>query len=339
MLLGLAIGVVALPTAAQTTLRYSDHQPLEGMRTTFIKEVLFKEIEKESEGRLKIDAHWDAELSTGYDGLKTVGRGEKADIAVVVPEYMADALPLHQLFKSFPVGPSGDDQVTLFRKIYADIPEFSEELAANNAVEIFLSTGYPVGFFGTKPLNDLSEISGQKWRSASFWHLDFLKSAGAQPVKMHWGKEIYNALDAGELDGIMVNIDSAYNLDLHKTATHALVSKNLWLGHLYLIAMNQDTWNNLEAQDQQAIARAAETAYSKLGDIMETSYAAMLDKLKSDGATIQAIGHQGVIEWQETTDYSRIQKDWLAGQKEKGLEDGESVLDRLTVIMNVANHH
>lgn len=336
LFLTIAISAVALPASAERVLTYSDHQPLDGMRTTFLNDVFFKEIEKESEGRLIIDAHWDAELSTGYDGLKTVGSGEKADMGVVVPEYMADALPLYQLFKSFPIGPSGDDQINLFRKIYSDIPEFSNELKANNAVDIFFATGYPVGFFSTKPIHDLSEIRDQKWRSASFWHLDFLKNAGAEPVRMHWGKEIYTALEAGELDGIMVNIDSAYNLDLHKTAPSALVSKNLWLGHLYLIAMNQETWNSLDAIDQQAIARAAETAYSQLGAVMESSYNNMVSVLEQDGANIITLDQQGVSDWAATTDFKTIQKDWIALQKDKGLKNGDAVLEGLVKVMDSA---
>ena len=89
--------------AQEKTLIYSDHEPLGGMRTRFIKDVFFSAIEKESNGRLKIQAHWDGKLATGYDALRKV-----ADGVAVVPEYALDLLPLHQIFKSFLVGPSGD---------------------------------------------------------------------------------------------------------------------------------------------------------------------------------------------------------------------------------------
>ena len=50
--------------ASETVLRYTDHEPYGGMRTMLIKNVFFAAIEKESQGRLKIEAHWNGERST-----------------------------------------------------------------------------------------------------------------------------------------------------------------------------------------------------------------------------------------------------------------------------------
>jgi len=45
---------------AETVLRYSDHEPYGNMRTRFINDVFFKNIESESQGRIKIEPHWAA---------------------------------------------------------------------------------------------------------------------------------------------------------------------------------------------------------------------------------------------------------------------------------------
>ena len=102
-------GAAKAVSAAATPkiLRYTDHEPLGGMRTRFIKDVFFPAIEKESNGRLKIAAHWGGEVASGYQALHVVGKDSAADMAIVVPEYTANELPLHQLFKSFPTGPTG----------------------------------------------------------------------------------------------------------------------------------------------------------------------------------------------------------------------------------------
>lgn len=59
-LLVLLVAVCMLPVtvSAQKILRYSDHEPLGGMRTQYIKDVFFPAIEKESKGRLKVDDNW-----------------------------------------------------------------------------------------------------------------------------------------------------------------------------------------------------------------------------------------------------------------------------------------
>lgn len=328
--------VFLLPThaLAEKILRYSDHEPLGGMRTKFIKEVFFTAIEKESKGRLKIDAHWGAELSSGYDALTTVGQGRVADMATVVPEYTADNLPLHQLFKSFPTGPSGAKQISFFRNVYAELPDFSAELAKNEVVPVLLSTGYPVAFFSTHPFSNLTEIKNQKWRSASFWHLDFLQNASAIPVNMHWGEEIYKALEAKTLDGIMVNVDSGYMLNLHKTAPNILVSPNLWLGHLYIVTINRQTWNELAAEDKAAIQRAAETSYKKLGSLMDQSFDIMIDDLKKSGAKVRLLNDKEVDAWKSATNYKQVQSTWVKEQAAKGVKNASSVLEKVSTLMS-----
>ena len=75
--------------------------------------------------------HRNADISTGYDALKAIRSGS-ADLAVVVPEYDAKALHLHKLFKSFPAGPEGQEQVNFFRKVYQEVPALTRELEASN---------------------------------------------------------------------------------------------------------------------------------------------------------------------------------------------------------------
>ncbi|EOC1857120.1 ABC transporter substrate-binding protein, partial [Escherichia coli] len=137
-LLSLVSGVLLIfsnTVAAEKILRYTDHEPYGGMRTQIIKEIFFAEIEKESQGRLKIEPHWNGQTAISYDALTTISNGSKADMGIVVPEYTAKQLPLHQIFKSFAIGPDqGASQVEFFRRVYAEIPEFNAELERNNVV-------------------------------------------------------------------------------------------------------------------------------------------------------------------------------------------------------------
>lgn len=323
------LSVLSLGAFAEE-LTYSDHQPIGQMRTDFLKDVLFPAIEQESNGRLNINNHWNGELAIAYEALPTLKEGKTVDISTIVPEYTAKELPLSQIFKSFPVGPSGQDQVTLFRDIFESIPEFEQEFHANNLQPIFLSTGYPVGFFGTKPVDNTNDIQGQKWRSASFWHLDYLREAGADPVRTHWSPEIYDMLQDGRLDGIYVNIDSAYNLKLHEKAPYALISKKMWLGHLYVVAMNKTKYDELDQMDKDAIKRAASRAYRLQGQNMEEQFDAMISKLRSEGTNIRFMTDEEVQQWAHMTHYQSIQRQWAEKQAEAGVTNAEDVIYKVT---------
>jgi TRAP-type C4-dicarboxylate transport system substrate-binding protein len=255
-------------------------------------------------------------------------------MAIVVPEYAPNDLPLHQIFKSFPTGPTGDRQLAFYRRVYAEIPAFPAELKRKNVVNLLFSTGYPVAFFSTSPLNTLDDIKGGKWRSASFWHQDFLRNAGASPVSMPWGEEIYKALQARTLDGLMVNVDSGYLLKVHEIAPHVLLSRDLWLGHVYLLVMNKDTWDKLAKEDKEAIQRAAEIAYKTLGSVMDRSFDTQIDDLKKGGATIRILNPGEVEQWKATTRYRDVQAAWVKEQEGKGAKDAGPVLKEINATMD-----
>ena len=330
-LLSNAVAQVTAPSPR--ILKFSDHEPLGGMRTRFLKDVVFPAIETESNGRLKIEDHWDGEIAAAYDALGAVAKGI-TDIGTVVPEYTAKELPLHQIFKSFIKGPVGGQQIDFFNRVYSEVSAFPAELDKNNIVPIFFGTGYPVAFFRNAPMAGLDELKGGRWRSASFWHLDFLKNAGATPVTMHWGPEIPEALKAKTLDGLMVNVDSGYMLKVHETAPHVLVSKDLWLGHVYILTMNKGVWNSLAQEDKDAIGRAAKKSYETLGAVMEKSFDTQLEDLKKAGASVRALRTEEVVQFETVTKYREVQSAWAEDQKRKGVENAGAALAKVTSIMN-----
>ncbi len=320
--------------SATTLLTYSDHEPLGGMRTRFINDVFLPAIEKESAGRLKVDAHWGSELATGYDALRTVSQDGGADMAMVVPEYSADVLPLHQLFKSFPTGPSGAKQVEFFRQVYTHVPAFQAELRKQHVVDVLLMTGYPVAFFSNKPLQNLDNLKGTTWRTASFWHQDFLRNAGATPVTLPWGPKVVEALKARTLNGLMVNIDSGVDIHAQDTAPYVLASQDLWLGHVYLLVMNQKRWDGLAKQDQQAIQRAAASSYQRLGALMDSSFASMVADMKRDGVSIRTLTSQEVEAWKNQSRYQQVQADWVNARQAEGVKDMAPTFRQVTAIMD-----
>ena len=302
------------------------------MRTRFLKDVVFPAIEKESNGRLKIEDNWDGKIAAAYDALGAVSKGG-TDMGTVVPEYTAKELPLHQIFKSFPNGPTAGGQVNFFRRVYTQVPAFTQELEKNNVVPLFFGTGYPLAFFSTSPMDNLNGLKGGKWRTASFWHQDFLRNAGATPVTMHWGPEVVQALKERTLDGLMVNVDSGYMLKVHETAPNVLVSKDLWLGHLYLLTINKDVWTSLAQRDKNAIARATEQSYRALGSVMDRSFEVQLADLRKAGANVRPLTADEVQRWVAVTRYEDGQTAWANDQKTKGVHGIDDVMTKVRKIM------
>lgn len=321
--------------SAATTLRYTDHEPYGNMRTRLIKETFFREIEAESSGRLKIEAHWNGELSTSYNALETISQGAVADIGIVVPEYTPDLLPRHQIFKSFPLGPaSGNAQVNAFRRIFSEYRQFGNELEKNNLVNLQFFLGYPVGFFTTQPDVKLDQLNASKWRTASFWHQSFLRNAGGVPVTMPWNEKITDALKDGQLDGLMVNLDSGHDIHAERAAPYIQLSPSLWLGHVYLLVMNKTVWDSLDVKDRGAIRRAAAATQKRIGAAQEANLLAMTNQMKQEGATIHFLTNQELKAWQAATGYQQVQDEWVAQQENKGINDAGLLMKGVSAIVN-----
>jgi TRAP-type C4-dicarboxylate transport system substrate-binding protein len=329
-----AILTIPAGAIAQTTLRYTDHEPYGNMRTRFINDVFFKTIEKESQGRLKIEAHWNGEISTSYDALKTLAEGKNADIGIVFPEYTEEQLPRYQIFKSFPMVPeSGPAQVDFFHRVFQKYPQFNAELNSNNLVNLQFFLGYPVGFFTTRPGVKLERLEGTKWRTASFWHQSFLKNADGVPVKMPWDTRIIHALREGQLDGLMVNLDSGYDINAQQAAPVIQYSPSLWLGHVYLLVMNKETWNTLDKQDQEAIRRAAASTEKQLGAAQENGLTSLLALFRNQGAKLHALTRDELQRWQSATRYQQVQAEWVEQQQKKGISDAGSLMQGITTLL------
>lgn len=321
--------------AAEKILRYTDHEPFGGMRPQLIQETFFAEIEKESQGRLKIEPHWNGETAISYDALATISDGGKADMGIVVPEYTAKQLPLHQIFKSFAIGPDhGASQVEFFRRVYAEIPEFNAELERNNVVNLQFFLGYPVGFFSTKPIQTLTDLQGTTWRTASFWHRAYLSHTGAKTVTLPWNEQITTALRDGQLDGLMVNLDSGYDIHAERAAPNVLLSPSLWLGHVYLLTMNKHTWESLSTQDREAIQRAAITTQKALGQALDNNLINMVKTLEQEGAHVRYLKKSELDAWQKAIDYQQEQTQWVEKQKTEGVDNAGEVIQKVANILD-----
>jgi TRAP-type C4-dicarboxylate transport system substrate-binding protein len=105
----------------------------------------------------------------------------------------------------------------------------------------------------------------------------------------------------------MVNVDSGYMLKVHETAPNVLLSKDLWLGHLYLLVMNRAIWNGLAREDKDAVQRAAEIAYKALGPVMDSSFDTMVDGMRRDGSKVRLLEHEELDAWKTATQYQEMQ--------------------------------
>lgn len=131
----------------------------------------------------------------------------------------------------------------------------------------------------------------------------------------------------------MVNIDGGYQLKFYEQAPYILASKNLWLGHLYIVAIKKQKWDALKQRDKEAIQRAAKKSYRKLGKITNRSFYKQLEKLKNAGADYRILTKEELIDFENSIDYRSVQEHWIKEQESKGIKNLRKVLEKMKGIL------
>jgi len=317
--------------AAPKTLKYSDHDPSGGLRTTFYKNVLLEEITKQTNGRIKIQDFWGGALLSAPEALQGVADGV-ADMGMIFSDFNPKQLLLHQGFKVFPTGP-GDYKVMMrfYQDLYKEIPEFNAEFAKWNQKIIFVTPGLPIAFISTKHMDSLAQVKGGKWRASSRWHLMFLKNAGAVATFIPWA-ECYMALQTGVLDGNMTNYDGAHMTKQDEVAPNILVAREFWNGTPFVVTINNDTWAGLSKEDQSGITKAAAIAGEKFEQVYNGGIDAIFEAQKKAGMKPRYLTPLEVREWAEACKAVKADEIWKEELTAAKVKDAAGILARLKTL-------
>jgi len=143
-------------------------------------------------------------------------------------------------------------------------------------------------------------------------------------------------LRSGQLDGLLVNLDSAWDIQAQRAAPWVNYSPAMWLGHVYLLAMNKEVWAALDAEDQAAIQRAAASTEKQLGTLLDKSVRSLAKQMAKEGAHLHILSRAELARWQKATNYQQVQAEWIKSQEEKGNKDAALVMRAVGVALKDA---
>ena len=136
----------------------------------------------------------------------------------------------------------------------------------------------------------------------------------------------------------MVNVDGGYLLKAYETAPHVLLSNDLRLGHVYIVAMHRATWCGLAREDKEASRRAAKSAHKALSRVMDSSFDSMVADLNKAGARIRVLDRSKLDTWLKTTHYQQLQAKRAAEQVAKDVRAAGVAMEKIRKLLNDAMH-
>ena len=317
--------------AGSIKLKYSDHDPPNGMRTGFIEKVWLQEVQNQLGDKVKVQDFWGGTLLGAKEILKGVGDGV-TQMGFVYPGHYPGQLPAHTIFKLFPRGPvKFEDMIWFYRTVYKEVPEFEAELKKANVMTMVFTAGLPGAFVGKNPLNSLADIKGEKWRAGDKWSLRFLENVGASPVSVPWG-DVYMSLQTGTIDGCFTNYDGLHLMKFDEVAPHLLVSKSLWYGMPFLHMINRRTFEKLPQDVQAGLLKASEIAEQKFAKVYDEAF----DQIKADeiaaGAQVTEMSTADIDQWANADKLAKLQAVWVKEAEAAGLKTAATVLEKVKSI-------
>lgn len=318
-------------------LNYSDHDPLGGMRTQFVKNVWLSEIVEQSGGQIQVRDFWGGALLSSKEILTGIGDGV-ADIGMVYPGHYPRQLIAHSIFNLFPRGPTDfDDMVWLYRKAFAEIPALEDELRKANVLPLMITAGLPGAFSSTRPLNNIDDLQGYKWRAGGKWPLRYLENVGAVPVAVPWG-DTYIALQTGTIDGTFANYDGLHMMRFDEVAPHLLVSKELWYAMPFLHLVNARKFESLPEATRQALLDASSVAEQKFAATYDAAFESIQVEQLAAGYTVTEISPVDLVKWENNEALGKLQSEWIRESEAAGLDDAAEIMEKVRAIHREAMH-
>lgn len=130
----------------------------------------------------------------------------------------------------------------------------------------------PVIMTKKKPVNRISDLKGMKIRTPSQSQARLIAGLGATPLAMPITK-LYNALDRGLVDGVLVSPTVLKSFKIHEV-TKYFTSGLPWGSSAFFAVMNKASWDKLSQTHKdllnktsgEALSMKAATVYQKAGD-------------------------------------------------------------------------
>ncbi|MEH6473764.1 MAG: TRAP transporter substrate-binding protein [Halopseudomonas sp.] len=246
----LSLAVVLSPSlmAADYNLKFAHFFPAKATAAQHFS-TWAKQVEKDSEGRIKIDMYPSQTLAKAPKTYDAVINGI-ADLGVTIQGYTANRFPLTQIAELPGLAKSSKQGTCVVQNLY-DEGLLKEEFS--DVHPLFLFT-HGAGHIHTsnKAITKPSDLKGLKIRRPTIVVAELLKQLGAQPVGMP-APNTYQSLSRGVLDGLAMPWDGVYKFRLNElTKYHTEIG--LYTA-VFALSMNKRVYESMPADLRAVIDR------------------------------------------------------------------------------------
>jgi len=294
--------------------------------------LFFEEIEKLTNGKVKVEVYWGESLLKGKEILKGAQDGV-VNIGNINPNYYPKRMALNGGFILISQGPTEFANIHwAFKKCFAEIPALTKEYDKYGLKVLYVYGLAPLTVTSTLPFTSFEDFKGKKIRASSRWLLGMLKGAGAIPVSVPWG-DCYMALQTKTIDAVFTNSDAIHRVKLDEAAPNIFATKELWSATAYTYAINKKTWKKLPKDVQDAMLKAGDTAASRFAEFHAQEWDRVISEQKKAGYKVTLATKADIKKWVSMPVHKTLQKEWVSELKSAGVDNANEVMNRMKEIV------
>jgi TRAP-type C4-dicarboxylate transport system substrate-binding protein len=271
--------------------------------------ILAEEIEKRTNGRVKIEIFYSNQLVPQDQALDAVKNGT-VELAQTTG-YWGDKLPTNDLF-FLPYNFLGAEHFYHVMRNTEAGELFEKEFEEYGAKVLMYWSSGSQGIISKTPIESIDDMEGMTIRLASSLAEPWFNEIGAAPANVA-ATEQYQALSQGILDGTIYAFNSAFkSYKLHEV-TNYVVTPGFYdpIGGVILIDL--DTWNEFPKEIQDTITEVVSELEARIQDNLQKEFEEAMQTARDHGMTIHELSPEELKRFQEST---QVIYDEFAAQNE-----------------------
>ncbi|WP_339783001.1 C4-dicarboxylate TRAP transporter substrate-binding protein [uncultured Marinobacter sp.] len=317
----LAIGQPSLLWAARS-LKY-DSYVSETSGPSWIARWYLDELEKRTNGEMKIRRYWSGSLNKVGEHLSAVRAGT-SEITLISPGYYQSELPVTRGLDWYFRMNRADALQKVCRDVYDQFdPLRAEWEQRHNSKVLYWTTWNYAPMVMREPIDSLEELKGKRIRAYGV-SADVIEAFGGTAIPMI-APEVYQALERGIIDGVCgFDFVSAVAYKLHEAAPYFYDIGDGPHGPSPIV-MNKRVYDGLSDDVRKVSDEITKEIYdSKTTAIYEEVLADYVKIAESEGAILGTMSDDQKALARERVQPAQVNR-WLEGPAKKAGVDGEKM--------------
>ena len=315
----LLLGFASFAAQAQTTLTMSSWVGPNHLLTRDVLQAWATSVEKATNGRVKFQML--AKHPSAAPGTFDAVRDGLVDVSYVTASYTPARHPLPLLAELPDAGATAEINSVAYSRIHWKYLQAANEYKGVKLLGVF-THGPGQMFLVKKPVTSVADLAGMKIRTGGGIAEAAAKALGASPF-VKPAPESYELLSAGIADGTFFPSESVKSFNLDKVVHYATFFPGGFYSSSFGFFMNQEKWDALPKQDQDAILSVSGEVLARLaGKAWDAADKLGIEAMKAANVQIIEASPAFVADVRKLT--APLAQEWIKSANAKGVDGAKA---------------